>query len=254
MILTSGGCSYRELGATGKGFDLTRTLGHRIEPLLPALVPLLVVEAWPKACAGINLDAVELWIDLPKLRQQRVRGEFLFTHRGISGPAALDLSGSVAAALAAGGSVPLRLNCFPDTGAATWQQRLDAGRREHGARLVRNLLDDFLPAGLATAWADAAGAASTTAARLDRTQQQRLLELLAAAPLTVTGTEGFARAMVTRGGVALREIVPETLESRICPRLFFAGEVVDLDGPCGGFNLQWAFASGCLAGRAALAK
>jgi predicted flavoprotein YhiN len=116
---------------------------------------------------------------------------------------------------------------------------------------VRNLLDRHLPHGFAHALAGACDAGETRAANLSAGQSARLAEFLSGMPLHVTGTEGFEKAMVTRGGVALREIRSDVLESRLVRGLFLAGEILDLDGPCGGFNLQWAFSSGFLAGTSA---
>jgi hypothetical protein len=116
---------------------------------------------------------------------------------------------------------------------------------------VSNLLDQYLPASLAAALAEQAQAGETIASQLSAAQRDRLVELLTALPLRITGTEGFRRAMVTRGGVSLKEVHSHSLESRVIPGLFFAGEVLDLDGPCGGYNLQWAFSSGWLAGESA---
>ena len=253
VILAAGGRSYAGLGADGSGFGLAAHLGHTVKPALPALVPLVARETWVAECAGTTFADAEVWIDLPKRRGVRMHGPVLFTHRGLSGPAVLDLSGEVAALLEKMPEVPLRVRWQRAESAAEWARRLDGWRREHGGRLVRNLLDEKLPASFATALAAACGAAETKAANLTAAQAARLVEHLTELPLHVTATEGFGKAMVTRGGVALQEIHPETLESRRVPGLYFAGEIVDLDGPCGGYNLQWAFSSGRLAGRSAAA-
>jgi predicted Rossmann fold flavoprotein len=176
----------------------------------------------------------------------------LFTHRGLSGPAVLDLSGDVAELLAGGPPVPLRVNLAPATSPEAWAARLDAWRRGHGKRMLRTLLGGHLPASLAAEVCRLAGCPSEMrAAELPVAGRRALPAALAALPFTVTATEGFEQAVVTRGGVSLNEVDPRTLQSRVAPGLFFAGEVLDLDGPCGGYNLQWAFASGALAGRSA---
>ena len=251
VILAAGGRSYAGLGSDGSGFGLAAHLGHTVKPAHPALVPLIVRETWVPSCAGTTFADAEVWIDLPKKRGVRMCGPVLFTHRGVSGPAVLDLSGDVAELLEKMPEVPLRVRWQRAESAEEWTRRLAAWRREHGGKLLRNLLDEKLPASFATALATACGAAETKAANLTATQAALLVEHLTELPLHVTATEGFGKAMVTRGGVALKEIHPETLESRLVPGLYFAGEVVDLDGPCGGYNLQWAFSSGLLAGRSA---
>lgn len=255
VILAAGGCSYPGLGANGSGFELARGLGHTLVPPVPALVPLVTAEEWPRTLTGITFPDVALRIALSRCRQMEWRGALLFTHRGISGPAVLDASGEVAALLAAGeATVPLHISFRPGRTPAAWREELARWRRGQGAKLLRTLLAGELPAAVAEVFAQMAGAAEERVARLTRDQEGRLAEALAATPVTVTATEGFARAMATRGGASLKEVDPRTLESRRVPGLFLAGEVLDVDGPCGGYNLQWAFSSGQLAGRQAAQK
>ena len=267
VILATGGRSYPDLGATGDGYDLARAAGHAIVEPVPALVPLLTREAWPRDLAGVAVPAARVWIDLPRAGRAGSRGDLLFTHRGLSGPAVLDLSGDVAALLArrpfddAQGrpepvegrpTVPICLDFAPGTSEGGWLARLDAWAAEGGAKTVAALLANWIPRRLAGALCGLAGAGpSVRPGQMPRAARRALAAALAAARLEVTGTEGFERAMVTRGGVALKDVDPATLQSRRLAGLFFAGELLDLDGPCGGFNLQWAFSSGHLAGRAA---
>lgn len=251
VVLAAGGRSYPGLGSDGSGYALAQAAGHSIRRQFPALVPLLTRETWFFECAGATFEPARVWIDLPKCRGHVLEGAVLFTHQGVSGPAILDISGDVAERLNEGPEVPLRLNYLPGRTAADWERELGGWRRGNGSALVRNLLDRHLPQGFARALAAACGAAETRAANLTATQSAQLVEWLSAMPLHITGTEGFARAMVTRGGIPLKEVLPETLESRLVPRLFMAGEILDLDGPCGGYNLQWAFSSGWLAGQSA---
>ena len=249
VIVATGGRSHPELGATGGGYGLARQAGHTLVEPTPALVPLVTREAWPRRCAGVAVSPVRVWIDLARQSRAGVTGDVLFTHRGVSGPAALDLSGDVAALLAKHKEVPLRIDLAPGTSAAQWAARFDRWQADSGARTVRGLLDRWLPKSLADAVSAAAGIdPAMRPAAVPRTRRRALAEHLAALPLTVIGTEGWDHAMVTRGGVSLKEVDPRTLESRRLPGLFFAGEILDLDGPCGGFNLQWAFSSGRLAG------
>lgn len=251
VVLAAGGRGYPALGGTDAGYRLAAMAGHAIVPPTPANVPLLTEEAWPGTLAGVSLPDVEVRIALKGYPRAGVRGAMLFTHRGLSGPAILDVSGDVAEALRGGGSVPLTLRFAagaadsPDALAARWHAA--AGRRA-----VATQLREVVPDSLGRALCGLAGL--DPAARADQAGREpthRLLGLLWACPLAVRATEGFTRAMVTRGGVALSEVAPATLASRLVRGLFLAGEVLDLDGPCGGFNLQWAFASGHLAGTAA---
>jgi hypothetical protein len=251
VILATGGKSYAELGATGTGYRLAQEAGHTVVTPVPGLVPLVLASDWAQGLAGVSLPEVQVWVDLPRQRGARRRGPLLFTHRGLSGQAVLDISADVASLLARQATVPLRVNLTPDTTPQEWSARFDLWQRSQGKRLLKNLLAEHLPASLAGALCEQVGAAQVRAAEAPQAAREKLLTLLTQLPLTVVGTEGFANSMVTRGGVSLKEVDPRTLESRKAKGLFFAGEVLDLDGPCGGYNLHWAFASGRLAGHSA---
>jgi hypothetical protein len=266
VVLATGGNGYPLLGGTGSGYVLARQAGHTIIEPTPALVPLVAREAWVRRCAGIALAPARVWIDLPGQSHAGITGDVLFTHAGLSGPAVLDLSGDVAALLRQHKTVPLRLDLAPGTSAEAWLARFDrwqGARRDParqlavlgapagqgGAKTMHTRLAEYLPKRVAATLCALAGMnRATQPAQATRAARQTLAGLLTALPLTVTGTEGWDAAMVTRGGVSLKEVDPRTLESKRLRGLFFAGEVLDLDGPSGGFNLQWAFSSGWLAG------
>jgi hypothetical protein len=252
VIIATGGRSYPELGGTGAGYELARQVGHGIVEPSPALVPLVMAENWPRKLAGVSVQGAAVRIDLPGQPRKPVHGSILFTHRGLSGPAVLDLSGEVPALLKRHGSVPLLLNFVLPPAAADWRSSFARWKVTDGKKMVRTLLAERIPAALAAILCELAGLASgSRMSDLPADRRDELIRLLTGCPLTVTGVEGWHHAMVTRGGVALRDVDPETLESRLLGGLHFCGEVLDLDGPCGGFNLQWAFASGYLAGMAA---
>ena len=244
VLLAAGGQSASRLGSDGSGFARARARGYDVVPPVPALTSLRTVETWPAAHSGLSLPDVT--VAIAGKRGAAERGELLFTHRGISGPAVLNLSGRVARRLQDGESVPLELDLAharPDFQAL----RQDAGPRPIHAWLARNL-----PRALAGTILELAGIpADLTFSRLSAAQEGKLARHLVALPLTIRGTGGFDESMVTSGGVSLKQIDPTTLEGRLTPRLHFAGEIVDLDGPTGGWNLQWAFCSGFLAGSTA---
>jgi hypothetical protein len=263
VILATGGKGYPDLGATGSGYALARQAGHPIVEPTPALVPLVTRETWPRELAGLALSPARVRIDLagrppafapgaPGLRRGKragITGDILFTHTGLSGPAVLDLSGDVAVLLRDRAEVPLRLDLAPRTTRAEWLARLDSWPLSEGRKTLRTLLAAHFPRALADLLCRLAGLdPATRPAQVSRPARRTLADLLTALPLTVTDTEGWDRAMVTRGGVALKEVDPATLASRLLRGLAFAGEILDLDGPSGGFNLQWAFSSGRLAG------
>jgi predicted Rossmann fold flavoprotein len=254
IIVAAGGRSYRSLGATGAGYGLATSVGHRIVAPVPALVGLRTAEKWPGHCTGIVLPAVKLWIGQPGRKPgYSVTGDLLFTHHGVSGPVALDISGMVARQLHEGAAqVMLCMAPLPDIDAAGWRQRFEEWRHADGKRQVQSALAEFFPRAIAAALCSAAAVdPAVRCGEIVRNDRDRLTALLAAVPLTITATNGFDAAMATAGGVALDEVDHRTLQSRLVQNLFFAGEVLDVDGPCGGYNLQWAFSSGRLAGESA---
>jgi hypothetical protein len=267
VILATGGRGYPDLGAGGAGYALAREAGHTIVDPTPALVPLVTQQTDFVPCAGVSVPQVRLWIDLPRQPRAGLRGDLLFTHRGISGPAVLDISGDVGRLLASRPTVPIRIDLTPSVNQETWLRRFDRWQDRGGATTVCTLLaakqsreadggglvseeEWRLPKSLAAALVAMAGIDPIVRpSQVPRSARQRLAEILTGLPLTITATEGWDAAMVTRGGVSLKEVDPHTLESRLLRGLFFAGELLDLDGPSGGFNLQWAFSSGRLAGQ-----
>ena len=251
VVLACGGASWPELGGTGGGYALARQGGHTIVEPTPALVPLITREKWPEKLAGVSTPRARVWIDLPRQSNAGLTGALLLTHHGLSGPAILNLSGTVARLLGKN-PVPIRIELLAGVDVQAWRTRFDDWRTASGSRSVVGLLRESLPESLCLALCEQAGVApATTAAQLSAPGRDALARSLGALPFTVTETKGFDVAFVTRGGVKLSEVAPATLASRLLAGLFFAGELLDLDGPCGGFNLQWAFASGYLAGRSA---
>jgi predicted Rossmann fold flavoprotein len=253
VVLAAGGCAWPALGSNGSGFTLAQAAGHSIVRPCPALVPLVTRQDWPRVCTGIVIPGARIRIELPKAPRTGVTGDLLFTHRGISGPIVLDLSAEVSRHLAETGiPVPIRLYLTPESNPEIWNARISAWRTEHPRRLFRNFVSAQLPHTLAeTVCAETGIDAELRAADLTRVVQRRLADWLAGVTVEILRTEGFDKAMVTSGGVTLREVEPRTLQSRLVKGLYFAGEILDIAGPCGGYNLQWAFSSGHLAGQSA---
>ena len=250
VLLAAGGCARPGLGTGGDALMLARSAGLAVVPPLPALGSLrTAAPLWLRSLAGLTLPDAVLSIrrGTPGVSSGAIsRGSLLFTGDGLSGPAALNLCGDVAAALAADakGDFPLVAWRADRAAPETWQPVFDAWRTARGARLVRNLLSGELPRTLAAALCDAAGVApDRVAARLRQDESRRLAQLCAATPLRVAATDGFSRCMATRGGVAVSELDPRTLECRRIRGLHVVGEAVETVGPCGGYNLAWAWAS-----------
>lgn len=246
VVLATGGQSLPKSGSDGFGFELARSLGHTVVAPVPALVPLLLDPEAPLSHAtlsGISHEAeVAVWLD--GRIAERVAGSLLWTHFGISGPAALDVSRHWTRANAEGRAVRLTLSFCPGLAfdAADAQLVEFAGARPRATLL--SLLTVFVPTAVAGALLraltldDAAQAGALT-----RDGRRRIAHALVEWPLPVIGTRGYNYAEVTAGGVTLAEANPATLESKVCPGLFMVGEVLDVDGKLGGFNFQWAWAS-----------
>lgn len=252
LILTTGGLSYPQTGSTGDGYRFAQQLGHAVIPPKAALVPLVVQEAWVRDLAGVALADVKIRTALDK-RAVVVSGNMLFTQRGIGGPAAQDLSRYLTDALfETRRSIPIEIDVLAGLDELQADRHLQNQFQTQAKKTVSNVLSEFLPRQLALTLCLLAGCGrQTQAGQLPGEQRRQLVGTIKRLPLTVTGVESIAKATVTRGGVSLAQIDPRTMESKVRPGLFFAGEVIDLDGPCGGYNLQMCWSTGALAGRSA---
>lgn len=253
VIVAAGGTSYASLGSDGSGYALARAAGHRIVSPVAALVGLEVDERWPVRCAGISLTDAQVHVDGGG-KSCRSRGGVLFTHRGLSGPAVLNLSAQVSRRLLEHKRVVLRLRPLEALGREQWMGQFESWRRESGSKGVCSALSTLLPSKLAVELCALTGVASTRrVGELTKVERSALLEALAEGiALRVSATGGFDAAMVTAGGVDCTQVDGQTMGSTLVQGLYFCGEVLDVDGPCGGYNLQWAFASGFCAGTHAL--
>ena len=242
VIVSTGGLSVPATGSDGTGIDIVRGLGHTIHETYPALTPLTAHPHRYAALTGISLPVT---IEAPGDRRALVtRGGFLFTHKGYSGPSVLNVSHLAVLSQRRGGPPQQLYVRWTELDEAQW----DLVLREAAGTML-GTLRSHLPARLAEALLEDAGiAASTHASQLKREERKRLIDALARHPLYWTGDEGYKRAEVTGGGVALGEIDPRTMESRIRPGLYLCGEILDAFGPIGGYNFAWAWSTGRAAG------
>ena len=249
IIVATGGLGYPVLGAEGDGYPLAESVGHKVTELFPAMMPLKVKETWVENCRADTLAKVELRVDLKKAKKLRAKGDLIFTKTGIRGPVVLDFAREVTPLIEKYAEVPLLLNF---TKGKNEDELLNHIKSTIDTKAYDNTLDilkTLLPEALSVELCKLAGADPKLGFnKLAGQVRADLIKLLAWTPLTVIGHDGFKMAMITRGGVSLKEIRPETMESKVMKGLFFCGEVMNLDGPCGGYNLQWSFASGYLAG------
>lgn len=249
IIIATGGLGYPQLGAEGDGFTLAGAVGHKITDLYPAMMPLRVKESWVEHCRADTLPKVEIRIDLSKAKNIRAHGDLIFTSNGIRGPVVLDVAREITPLIEKYGSVPLLINMTKGLNEEQIRSHIKNEIYKNPEQSVLTHMMTLLPESVARALCTLAQADPDIGFnKLPGIQRDHLIKLLAWTPLSVIGHDGFKMAMITRGGVSLKEIRPETMESKILKGLYFCGEVMNLDGPCGGYNLQWSFASGHVAG------
>ena len=252
VVIATGGVTWPQTGSTGDGYRFAAELGHTIIPPKPALVPLVTRESWVGDLAGIALPQVKMQTTVGK-RRITIIGPMLFTQDGIGGPAVLDLSRLVADELAAGKQdIIVRIDMAAQLDEPGFDRQFQASIQAHPRKAVASVLAEFVPRQLSRVLCDLAQCdCSAQVGQLKAEMRRRLVASIKGLPMTITGTEPIEKATVTRGGVSTNEIEPQTMESQIRPGLFFAGEVIDVDGPCGGYNLQMCWSTGALAGHSA---
>lgn len=250
VIIATGGLGYPTLGAEGDGYNLAGELGHKVTELSPAMMPLKTKEAWVQNCRADTIAKVELRVDIKKHKKLRARGDLIFTKSGIRGPVVLDFAREITPLLKKYGEVPLLLNLTRGKNEEQIREHFKKKLADEDIKTVLDLLKTLLPEALSRELCELATIdPDDKYKKVEGEKRDKLISLLAWTPLTVTGHDGFKMAMITRGGISLKEINPKTMQSKLIDGLYFCGEVMNLDGPCGGYNLQWSFASGYLAGQ-----
>lgn len=253
VIVCTGGLSYPSTGSTGDGYRLAEAAGHGLKPAMPALVPVETVESWPANLMGLSLKNVTLtaWIKGPKKEKKLYseQGEMLFTHFGISGPLVLTLSSLLPEDLSA---VRLSIDLKPALDEQTLDARLLRDFKAMSRKQLISVMDGLEPHSLAEQLLKLAGLSPAMPVNgVTAEQRKALLNLIKNVPLTPKKLRDFNEAIVTRGGVEVKGINPSTMESKLTPGLYFAGEVLDVDAQTGGYNLQIAWSTGALAGLSA---
>ena len=250
LVVATGGLGYPVLGAEGDGYKLASEIGHKVTELSPAMMPLKTRETWVQNCRADTIAKVELRVDIKKYNKLRAKGDLIFTNTGIRGPVVLDFAREVTPLLKKYGEVPLLLNLTKGKNEEQITKHLKDEALQSPDKNILELVATLLPEALSL---EICGLAQVDKdmrfSKLEGAKRAKLISLLAWTPLHVTGHDGFRMAMITRGGINLKEIDPKTMKSRLIQGLYFCGEVMNLDGPCGGYNLQWSFASGYLAGK-----
>ncbi|WP_303841294.1 NAD(P)/FAD-dependent oxidoreductase [Selenomonas ruminantium] len=249
VILCTGGASYPGTGSTGDGYKMAAKLGHTLVDIRPSLVPLETEEDWVKSVQGLSLRNVKATLLVDGEKKTDMFGEMMFTHFGVTGPIILSLSRAATEALQADSFVELELNLKPALAEDVLDARLQRDFAKYQRKQLVNAMVDLLPHKLIEPVLDAAFLAPDKPVhQVTAEERHRLGQTLQHLPLTITKARPIAEAIVTAGGISVKEINPKTMESKLIKGLYFAGEVVDVDAYTGGYNLQAAFSMGAAAG------
>lgn len=249
VILATGGLSCPLTGSTGDGYRMAEVLGHTLVPRSAVLSAVETVESWPGELMGLSLRNVTLTLKKGKKTLYSDLGEMLFTHFGVSGPLVLTMSCHLPENVA---DASVSLNLKPGLTREQLDARLQRDFDENSRKMLRSVLPGLLPARLAEMFAGLCGLdGDKVCAQITREERECLAERMQNLPLTLKKLAPIEEAIVTRGGVSVKEIAPSTMESKLVQGLYFAGEVIDVDAHTGGYNLQIAWSTGALAGMCA---
>jgi predicted Rossmann fold flavoprotein len=247
-IVATGGTSRPETGSTGEGYAWLKSMGHTIAKSNTALVPLALHDAWAHKIAGVTLPDIKLTAYQDGAKQKSQKGKLLFTHVGISGPTVLNMSAEVGELLQYG-DVTIMLDLLPGLDYAMLKEKLQALLIEQSNKKIKNALGQLVPGALVPAVLELSGIDGETPNHSVRREDRiRLIELIKAVPMRVKGLLGRDKAIITSGGAVPEEINFKTMESRIVPGLFVAGDMLDIDRPSGGYSLQLCWTTGYVAG------
>lgn len=253
VICACGGVSYPTTGSDGSGFKLVEKLGHSVTELKPSLIPVLTSDQWCKDLQGLSLKNVAITAKMGKKVLYTELGEMLFTHFGISGPLVLSMSCYIVDKDL--NKVDIRIDMKPGLTREQLEKRILRDFEEKQRAQVGTVLDGLMPRSMTPVVAGLAQVAEDTPVnQVTREMRDRIVDTLKGLPVHACGFRPVQEAIVTRGGVKVKEVNPSTMESKICPGLYLAGEMLDVDGFTGGFNLQVAFSTGHCAGTAAAAQ
>lgn len=248
-ILATGGRSHPETGSTGDGFRWLQKLGHEVKEPTPTIVPLAVADAWVHALAGVSVSFMKLTFFAGGKKQFAKKGKLLFTHFGLSGPLVLNAAGAVGDLLHQG-EVTATVDLFPDTDHGALEAKVLKALDANKNKMLKNVFSDIAPRGMSEAVLSLAPEVNPEgpAHSLTREERKRLVSLLKALPVTVTGLMGYDRAVVADGGVPLQEIDTKTMRSRLLVNLFVTGDLLHIRRPSGGYSLQLCWTTGFVAG------
>ena len=247
-ILATGGKSHPETGSTGNGFVWLKQLGHTVQNPTPTIVPLAVADAWIKQLAGVTLPNIKITFFSNNKKSLGLKGNILLTHFGLSGPLILNAAGTVADLLH-GGEVTAHIDLFPELDLGSLDKHITTIFDDHKNKVLKNVFKLITP--------KSAGAVLLSLLKIDpktkihsitKDQRKTMVQLLKSLPVTITGLMGYDRAVITDGGVALKEIDVKTMRSKLCSNLYIVGDLLHISRPSGGYSLQLCWTTGFIAG------
>ena len=250
LVLACGGTASPQLGGTDSGLKLAQKAGHTTVKTIPAMANIYIADQWIKQLSGVSLANAALTLKRKKNPITK-KGELLFTHDGLSGPAAINLSAEVYRTFEENHQAALTISFDSSKNKDAWKSIFEEARTRDCKKFTRTVLANFFTHSLADATAINLNIYDKRCAEMTKNDIDALCEYLTDTEITVSAICPMEKAMAMAGGVSLKEINPKTLESRIVKGLFFAGEILDLTGPCGGYNIRFALTSGFLAGKSA---
>ena len=251
VVVATGGLSYPTTGSTGDGYRFARETGHTVTDCMPSLVPLTVSEDYIGEMAGLSLRNVELTIRNGKKILYQDFGEMMFTHKGITGPLVLSASSSIGKQLKKQGTLEGYIDLKPALSSEQLDERILREFENAKNKQFKNVIGVLFPSSLTPVIIRLGGIPDDKVIHeISREERLNFVSIIKAFPFTIDGLGGYSEAVITKGGISVKEINPGTMESKKIPRLYFAGEVLDLDAVTGGYNLQIAWSTGYLAGMA----
>ena len=249
VAIATGGLGYPTLGSNGDGYAFAKSFGHTITNLYPAMMPLHTKENWVAQCTADTIPKAQITIAIPKHKKIKAQGDLIFTKNGLRGPVILDFAREITPYLDKYKEVPILINMVKGLNNEQIYTHIKKVSFQDPDATLLEIVCTLLPQSIAKELIMLSNTVSNATLKKQNPQNRdNLIKMISATPLTIIGNDGFDKAMITRGGVNLKEIDPKTMQSKLVKGLYFCGEVVDLDGPCGGYNLQWSFSSGYLAG------
>ena len=250
LVLATGGLGYPTLGANGDGYIFSSSFGHNITKTHPAMMPLFTKETNFASCKADTIAKAILKVNIPKYKNLKLVGDLIFTNSGLRGPVILDFAREITPILSNYNEVPLLISFVKGKNEDEIYKHLKDEIGKNPENNILQNLETFLAFSVAKEILNICEIKDDLRFKqIEGIKREKLIKTLVWTPFTIIGHDGFKHAMITRGGVSLKEIDDKTMQSRLVSGLYFCGELVDIDGPCGGYNLQWSFSSGFLAGK-----